>query len=216
MDFALDDFALEDFFKIILAVVAGGLVGAEREFRDKAAGLRTIIFICVGATLFTIFSLKIGAPGESARIAANIVSGIGFLGAGVIIRYRGRILGLTTASTIWLAAALGMGIGAGYYLFSASAVGVVLIVLWVFPQLEHWMGHIRETHIFDVTCLMKPDKPEQLAVLFRQCGLKVKSSKQAKAIDQMICTFEATGSPKNHEKLVKLIMSDPEVTELRF
>jgi len=73
---------LEDVIKLLLAILIGGLIGAEREFRDKAAGFRTIIFICVGATLFTLFSLKLGGDEDPVRIAANIVSGVGFLGAG--------------------------------------------------------------------------------------------------------------------------------------
>ena len=127
----------EDLIKLLLAVLVGGLVGAEREFRDKAAGFRTIILICVGATLFTMFSLKLsGDRGDPVRIAASIVSGVGFLGAGAIMRAGGRVLGITTAATIWLAAALGMGIGGGYYLLSGAAAGIILLILWVFPNLE--------------------------------------------------------------------------------
>ena len=86
---------LEDVIKLLLAVLVGGVVGAEREFRDKAAGFGTIILICVGATLFSIFSLKLGSDRDPVRIAANIVSGVGFLGAGVILQAGGRILGIT-------------------------------------------------------------------------------------------------------------------------
>ncbi|MCX6025184.1 MAG: MgtC/SapB family protein, partial [Chloroflexi bacterium] len=103
--------ATEDIVKLLLAIFNGGLIGAEREFRDKAAGFGTLIFICVGATLFTMFSMRSRPSGDPSRVAANIVSGIAFLGAGVILREGGRIMGLTTASTIWLAAALGMGLG---------------------------------------------------------------------------------------------------------
>ncbi len=133
----------EDVIKLLLAVLVGGLVGAEREFRDKAAGFRTIILICVGAALFTMFSLKLGGDMDPVRIAANIVSGVGFLGAGAIMRAGGRVLGITTASTIWLAAALGMGIGGGYYLLSGAAAGIILIVLWILPALERLIGNTR-------------------------------------------------------------------------
>jgi putative Mg2+ transporter-C (MgtC) family protein len=101
--------SMEDVVKIILAVAAGGLIGLEREFRDKAAGFRTLIFICMGAALFTIFSARLAGTNDPTRIAANIVSGVGFLGAGVILREGGRVIGLTTAATIWLTAALGIG-----------------------------------------------------------------------------------------------------------
>src|SRR5512138_2976902 len=125
----------EDILKICLALVAGGLIGIEREFRDKAAGFRTLIFICVGAALFTIFSTKLAGDRDPTRIAANIVSGVGFLGAGVILRDGGRVIGLTTAATIWLTAALGMGIGGGEYLLVAIGVVITLVVLWVFPKM---------------------------------------------------------------------------------
>src|SRR5512145_1503350 len=107
------DALIENLIKLSMAVVVGGILGAEREFRDKAAGFRTLILITVGSTLFTIFSLGMDPGFTRTRIAANIVTGIGFLGAGAIIREHGRVGGLTTAATIWLSAALGMGIGAG-------------------------------------------------------------------------------------------------------
>ena len=105
--------SVEDVIKIVLAVSAGGLIGIEREFRDKAAGFRTLIFICAGACLFTILSFRLAANSDSTRIAANIVTGVGFLGAGVILRDGGRVIGLTTAAMVWLTAAIGMGIGGG-------------------------------------------------------------------------------------------------------
>ena len=89
-----------EMLKLGLAVLIGGVIGAEREFRDKAAGFRTIIFITIGATLFTIFSSILAGDKDPTRIAANIVTGIGFLGAGAIIREGGRVAGLTTAATI--------------------------------------------------------------------------------------------------------------------
>ena len=207
---------LEDVVKLLLAILIGGLIGAEREFRDKAAGFRTIIFICVGATLFTLFSLKLGGDKDPVRIAANIISGVGFLGAGAILRDHGRIMGLTTASTIWLAAALGMGIGGGHYLFSSAATGAILIVLWVFPAFEEWIDNARERRTYQVICPLNHEKFEQLEVTFRQCGLRVKSHQQIKRGDEMICTWEASGSPRNHERLMETLFGDADVQEFRF
>src|ERR1043166_8297676 len=109
--------AADDLVKLLFALVLGGLIGWEREFSDKPAGFRTITLICVGSTLFTIFSLKIGtvSGSDSSRIAAQIVTGIGFLGAGAIIRRGEAVSGLTTAATIWFVASIGMGVGGGYY-----------------------------------------------------------------------------------------------------
>ncbi len=205
---------LDDVIKLLLALLVGGFIGAEREFRDKAAGFRTIILICVGATLFTIFSIKIGGADDPVRIAANIVSGIGFLGAGAILRGEERVAGLTTASTIWLTAALGIGIGGEYYLFSSAAAVVILIVLWVFPIIE---GRItrKAQRTYHVICLMDRQKLAQLEDMFRQCGLRAKVNKQKRG-DEMICTWEAYGPPKNHDRLAEMIFNDVDVKEFRY
>ena len=210
------DLSPEDIGKLLLAVVIGGLIGAEREFRDKAAGFRTMIFICTGAALFTIFSVKLGAPDDTPRIAAQIVSGVGFLGAGVILRDAGRVLGLTTASTIWLTAALGMGIGGGYYLFAGAAAGVILVILWIFPAVEAWIDSVREDRTYEVVCPIRPGKFEQLEESFRQCGLRVRSHRQVKAGNEMTCTWQARGAPRCHEQLMKALLADEEVKEFRF
>ena len=106
--------------KLMLAVVLGGAIGLEREIKAKPAGLRTNILICVGAALLSDVSIRIGLiggerVGDPARIAAQIVSGIGFIGAGTIMQGGGTITGLTSAATIWVVAAIGIAIGAGFY-----------------------------------------------------------------------------------------------------
>src|SRR5574339_1312479 len=134
----MESLLTENLIKLGMAVLLGGLVGAEREFQDKAAGFRTIILITVGSLLFTLFSMSMDPGFTRTRIAANIVTGIGFLGAGAIVREHGRIGGLTTAATIWLSAALGMGIGAGELAFVSITTLAVLFVLLIFPRLELW------------------------------------------------------------------------------
>jgi putative Mg2+ transporter-C (MgtC) family protein len=207
---------LSDVVKLLLAVLIGGLVGVEREFRTKAAGFRTIIFICVGATIFTALSFKLGGDKDPVRIAANIVVGIGFLGAGVILHDDGRIIGLTTASTIWLVAALGMGIGGGYYVFAGAATVTILIVLWTFPKLDGWIHSARETRTYQIFCLNNREKFVQLDAMFRQCGLCVRNQKQTKRGDEMICTWDAFGSVKHHDQLVEKLFADDDVKEFRF
>src|SRR6185436_14892195 len=101
-----------DFIKLLVSLAIGSVIGIERESRGKSAGFRTIILITIGSTLYTIFSQKLGLTSPE-RIASNIVVGIGFLGAGVIFKGDDRVTGLTTATTIWVAAALGMGVGGG-------------------------------------------------------------------------------------------------------
>lgn len=206
----------EDVIKLLLAILVGGLIGVEREFRDRTAGFRTIIFICVGATLFTIFSIKLGGDKDPVRIAANIVSGVGFIGAGAILRDEGRVMGVTTASTIWLAAALGMGIGGGYYLFPGVVTVIISIVLWIFPRFEERIGNIREQRTYQVVCLINHEKVKQLEARLREHGLRVKSRKRIKRGDEMICTWVTFGSPKNHNQFAEMLFADSDVKEFQF
>src|SRR5215213_8253285 len=115
-------------FRLLLVVLVGGAIGAERELRSKSAGFRTMILICLGSFLFTTFSIHITESSPD-RIASNIVTGIGFLGAGVIFKSDNRVNGITTAATIWAVAALGMGIADGLYLIVAVSTVIVLAAL---------------------------------------------------------------------------------------
>ena len=124
---------VEMVLRLLLATALGAVIGYQRERAGKPAGLRTHILICAGAALFTVASLYgFGAAADPARVAAGIVAGIGFLGAGAIIRRgEGVVEGLTTAATIWAVAAIGLAAGAGLYLVSAVTTAVILIVLYL-------------------------------------------------------------------------------------
>lgn len=123
--------------RLAVSVVIGGLIGLERELGGKPAGLRTIILVSLGSTVLLLIGLELGLNGaELARIIAGVVTGIGFLGAGAIIRARGEVYGLTTAATIWLASGLGIAIGAGYYMLAVLATIAVLVVLRLLGILE--------------------------------------------------------------------------------
>lgn len=131
IDLIFDKLETIDIVKIVLSLIAGIVLGSERELKDKSAGFKTIAIICLGSTLFTILSYKIGAtPSEDAtRIASYVVSGIGFLGAGVIFKDKYNVQGLTTASIIWIAAAIGMAIGFGEFVLSGMfLLGSLLII----------------------------------------------------------------------------------------
>jgi putative Mg2+ transporter-C (MgtC) family protein len=140
----------EVLLKLGLALVVGTIIGAEREYKNKSAGLRTLILICLGSTLFTMISSSLGAEEETGRIASNIVTGIGFLGAGAIMREGLTVSGLTTASSIWVTAALGMCVGAGEYYLAIFGTAIVLAVLTLFgfiqPVIERFRKSI-ELHI---------------------------------------------------------------------
>jgi putative Mg2+ transporter-C (MgtC) family protein len=119
--------------RIAISIAVGGLIGIERELEHKPAGLRTIILVCLGSTIFMLLGIELGLLGnEIGRIVAGAITGIGFLGAGAIIRARGEVYGLTTAATIWLVS----GLGAGYYILAIIASVSVLIVLRILGIVE--------------------------------------------------------------------------------
>src|SRR5437773_1839855 len=124
--------------KLLLAAILGGIIGIEREIRDKPAGLRTNILICVGSTLFMSISTKVAQVlgGDPTRIAAQIISGIGFLGAGAVLQSHGFVLGLTTAATIWVVAGVGMALGSGMYMVAVFATAMSLITLYFLSFVE--------------------------------------------------------------------------------
>jgi putative Mg2+ transporter-C (MgtC) family protein len=132
--------------RLLLAAILGGLIGLERELNHRAAGLRTNMFICFGAAMFTILSAGLaGVPSDAARIAAQIIPGIGFIGAGSILHTRGLTTGLTSAATLFVVASVGMAAGGGLYVTAMFATGLVLIALYA-------LGHVEET--FNVKLLL--------------------------------------------------------------
>lgn len=213
----LDPIFVENLIKIGMAVLVGGIVGAEREFHDKAAGFRTIILITLGSALFTIFSISMDPGFTRTRVAANIVTGIGFLGAGAIIREGGRIAGLTTAATIWLAAALGMGIGAGDLYLVLAATTVTILVLIIFPKLELRIDRIREARAYKI--VVGPgeyEKIEKISDLLQEVSLTVLDHHQAKNQTSIIGTWKTIGPPSCHEKFVRTVLRDEQVQELSY
>ncbi len=213
----MDSIILENLLKVGMAVVLGGLIGAEREFQDKAAGFRTIILITVGSTLFTIFSISMDPGFTRTRVAANIVTGIGFLGAGAIVHEQGRIGGLTTAATIWLSAALGMGIGAGELMFVSISTAVVLIVLFIFPYIERWIDHIREARSYKIVISSSSLKGvDKIKKAMAECSLNVLEQHQTKKEDMVVGMWRVIGSPKNHEKFVDQMVKDKTIKEIVY
>jgi len=138
--------------RLLLAAVLGGLIGLEREFKHRAAGLRTNMFICFGAALFTVLSRGLAAePSDYTRIAAQIIPGIGFIGAGSILHTRGLTSGLTTAATIFVVASIGMAAGGGLYLTAIFSAGMVLVSLFLLGRMEETFNVKLLTTSYEVT-----------------------------------------------------------------
>lgn len=138
----LHDLTLHTVGKLLLAAVLGGLIGLEREFHRGPAGLRTNMFLCFGSAMFTLLSIAAAARfgGDPVRIAAQIIPGIGFIGAGAILRGRGGVVGLTTAATMFVVAGVGMAAGAGLYVTAVFGTVVILLALIVFGWIEERYG----------------------------------------------------------------------------
>ena len=205
----------ETLFKLLLAVLVGGLIGVEREVR-VGVGLRTMMLIGLGAAMFTIFSAIFAVDqGDPRRIAAAIVTGVGFLGAGMILRHQGGVMGLTTAATVWLVAALGMGIGLGKYLMVGVATLLVLIVLWAIPRFQQ-LTNARRTHTYEAVCAIDEKKYDELYAVIKGNGLNVTEGTMSKKGNQMTCVWRAHGRPDNHEAAMASLLVDRDVHEFRI
>ena len=203
----------EEIIKILLAILAGGAIGIERELHHKAAGFRTITLICIGAALFTILSYKIDNTG---RVASTIVTGIGFLGAGVIMHESNRVTGLTTAATIWLSAAIGMGLGAGAYILSLGTTVIALIVMRLFFRLERTIDSLWEVRQYQINVPCEKRKVDQLQTQLNASGLNGAVGTRTKHQGRMVCMFIASGSTKKHDRFIESILEDPEITDIQW
>jgi putative Mg2+ transporter-C (MgtC) family protein len=213
----MDTHLVDNLIKLGMAVLVGGIVGAEREFQDKAAGFRTIILITVGSTLFTILSMSMDPDFTKTRVAANIVTGIGFLGAGAIVRENGRIGGLTTAATIWLSAALGMGVGAGELVFVSIATLATVIVLLVFPHIENQIDRIRESRNYRIVVALGGTRNlPKIQQTLEECSLHILDHHQTKSEDSITGNWRVIGLPKNHERFVEKMLKDKAVREMDY
>ena len=206
----------EEITKLLFAVMVGGLIGAEREYRQRTAGLRTIIFICLGSTVFTMLSLELGGQASPVRIAAHMVTGVGFLCAGVIKEEKSQIVSLTTASTIWFTAALGMGIGGGQFLLVLLALAGALIILWIFPRFGAWLHMVRERRTYEMICSIDGERMTELETLFQNCGLRIQGRKLTKQDGQMVCTIEAEGSIECHDRATKELLNKTEAEAFSY
>lgn len=196
-------------------MLIGGIIGFEREMHAKAAGLRTITLITVGSTLFTMVSLKFGA---SDRVAANIVTGIGFLGAGAILLSEGKIKGLTTASSIWVAAALGMAVGLGEFELAGVAAAIVFTVLWLFARLDRLIDIMgRDIRTYEIIYPPTEKKYEKIENMIRLSGLTIIRKRRLKIDEKLLQgEWELRGGLARHNKFIDLMLADSDIIELKY
>lgn len=196
--------------ELALATVVGGLIGLEREWHGKPAGLRTNILICVGATLLTDLSMDFGftegAGADGARLSAQIVSGIGFLGAGTIIQSRGTVSGLTSAATLWVVAAIGIAIGSRHWVEGVGTAVLVLGVLYPLGRVEHRLSSNRTHRILKIRVFRS--ERHQVQAILDAAGVTVTSEIVALEGDLLFLTLDLRGPrvvwPELRTKLIEL------------
>jgi len=198
---------LELLLQLALAVVLGGIVGLERELSGKPAGLRTNVLICTGATFFTVLSLHLaGSRGDPARVAAQILPGIGFIGAGTILHMRGAVTGLTSAATIWVVAAIGMGLGSGAYVEAVGTTLLVIVVLLGLGRFERVVALKATRGRLVVHAAPQANLVEELESVVRAAGLEVeKSSTHREHVDAVV-ELELRGPRRCHEQALVAVV----------
>jgi putative Mg2+ transporter-C (MgtC) family protein len=220
--------------RLILSLILGGSIGLEREWSNHPAGLRTHILVCLGSTTIMLLSMYgfseffINEPalrGDPARLAAQVISGIGFLGAGAIMRTGSTVSGLTTAASIWVVAAIGLAVGAGFYYVSLVTVILVLFCLFV---LNHWEKYLNRKRIKDEFIVRVLDDPACLSdVLNRLVELKLqirhiqirRMSEEASDASGLIAIGISTSLHNDEEQmnsLLKTICGIPHVHTVDF
>jgi putative Mg2+ transporter-C (MgtC) family protein len=208
--------------KLLLATLLGGAIGIERELAGKPAGLRTNILICIGAALFTQLSIDIaqvgytqgGQPyGDTTRITAQIVSGIGFLGAGAILHGGGTIVGLTTAATIWVVAAIGVAVGAGAYIDALGATALIMVVLVGLRPFEQRLATKRR-RVHATLRIKLGASFEPFAAMIGENGLHIATQRSFEHDSDRSFELELIGATKQFELLFDAVRAHKDVVSI--
>jgi len=206
----VDIFHLQLILQLGLAILCGGWIGLERELAGKPAGLRTNILICVGATFFTSLSVSLSlGRGDPARIAAQILPGVGFIGAGTILHTRGSVSGLTSAATIWVVAAIGMALGGGVYVEALGTTLLVMLVLWGLGRLETLVARRATRSSLIIHARPEPTALEDLEALLRRTGLTVERWASRRENVDLVIEAELRGPKRLHDEAVLGLLHHP-------
>jgi len=186
----------DEILKMFLSILFGSILGIEREIRGKPAGFRTLALICFGATVFTICSYLLGVVDNRDRIAANIITGVGFLGAGVIFRNNGSVSGITTAASIWIAAAIGMLIGLGEFVMALVALAMALFVLYILDFIQIWIDD-RFQHTEYKVVFKGVDKSPVLRHKMKDLKINLDSMKVSRLNQDIVFIMAISGKESN-------------------
>jgi len=205
--------------RLLLATALGGLIGLERELAGKPAGLRTNILICVGAALLMDISRSVAAtvevgPADPARIAAQVVSGIGFIGAGTILVARGSIVGLTTAATLWVVAAIGLAVGSDAYAAAIGATLLVFLTLVILGRVEDFLFERRTAVHVDLVLDPNDEMLDRVSEILRGHRLKALPEKVQKETDRYRVTYELHGPRSRRDAALNDLAGDEGVRRI--
>jgi putative Mg2+ transporter-C (MgtC) family protein len=196
--------------QVLAAFLAGGLLGLEREYYSKPAGFRTMILISVGSCLFTIISITFSANPD--RIAANIITGIGFIGAGVVFKEGMNVRGITSATTIWMAASIGMCIGVQYYRLAAAVVILVLVVLVILTRLEEVFDSLHQVKQYTIRFKAYDYTVEELENELEKIGVHFVRYKLSKQLDEVIADYKVEAVQSKREKVNQFLINNRNIT----
>src|SRR5690242_7921698 len=197
-----------DLGKLLLAALLGGLIGLEREAKHRPAGLRTNLFICVGSAMFTLLSDQLAGQhtGDHTRIAAQIIPGIGFIGAGSIIHARSDLItGITSAATLFVVASIGMAVGGGLYITALFATGLVLGVLSILGLLERFLNLKIMVHCYEVSGKSAEDIRHQVNGLLEPLHSIMANVQVAPTPMHVRVRFECEGTRKRQANIYRLL-----------
>jgi len=190
--------------RLALSAVLGGIIGLERELKHRPAGLRTNMFICIGAALFTLLSRALAAePSDYTRIAAQIIPGIGFIGAGSILHTRGLTTGLTTAATLFVVASVGMATGGGLYLTAVFATGMVLLVLFALGHLEQTFNLKSLLFCYEVTGGRVEEISQEVNRILESEHRMMQNLRTGNTGEHIRMHFDVEGRRREHDELLR-------------
>jgi putative Mg2+ transporter-C (MgtC) family protein len=196
-----------DVAKLLLAACLGGIIGLERESKHRPAGLRTNLFICVGAALYTLLSIQLGrGSGETTRIASQIIPGIGFIGAGSIIHARADLVtGITSAATLFVIASIGMAVGSGFYATAIFTTAMVLGVLWLLGLFERFLNLKVMVHCYEVAGRTADDTQAQVNGLLEPLHSMMMNVQVAPTPVHVRVRFECDGTRKKQARIFAIL-----------
>ena len=201
----------EEAAQVSVAFIIGAVIGLEREFRSKPAGFRTMILICVGSCLYTILSKEAGGSSPD-RIASNIVTGIGFIGAGVIFKEGITVNGLTTAALIWITAALGMAIGYHNYPLAIVVSIMVVIVLFILEPVQRFINRLHRVKDYKIrTIELGRNFRNELEIFFNSHDLSYRCMKIIKDNNDAVYLYRISSPDRNYDSVNDFLLSHKEV-----